>query len=180
MNKIERLIADLCPGGVPFESLKSLGSTYGGLTGKRKADFKEGNARFISYKDIFNNISVDLNSRNFVRVTSGEKQNCLESGDALFTASSETLNEVGMSSVVTATPSEEIFLNSFCFGYRFGDKGLVLPGFSKYLFRSHSVRKQIVRAANGVTRFNISKKRFLKGVRIPFPPLKCNMKSRIF
>ena len=141
MNKIDRLVADLCSHGVAFESLENLGSTYGGLTGKRKADFKEGNARFITYKDIFSNISVDLKSNNFVRVTSGERQNCLEDGDTLFTGSSETLSEVGMSSVVAATPSEEVFLNSFCFGYRFKNKALVLPGFSKYLFRSNSVRK---------------------------------------
>ena len=45
-----------------------------------------------------------------------------------------------------------------------------MPGFSKYLFRSTALRKQIVRTANGVTRFNVSKEK-MKKVRIPLPPV---------
>ena len=165
------LVASLCPEGVEFEILENLGSIYSGLKGKSRADFNDGGARFVTYRNIFNNIFVDLEANNFVRVAKGEKQNCLEVGDVLFTGSSETLDEVGMSSVVLDTPSEEIFLNSFCFGYRFKDKALLIPGFSKYVFRSDVVRKQIVKSASGVTRFNVSKKRFLKGIRIPIPPL---------
>ncbi len=166
-----KLIVQLCPEGVEFEILENLGSTYSGLKGKSKVDFNDWGARFVTYRNIFNNISVDLESNNFVRVAKGERQNYLEVGDVLFTGSSETLDEVGMSSVVLDTPSEEIFLNSFCFGYRFKDKALLIPGFSKYVFRSDVVRKQIVKSASGVTRFNVSKKRFLKGIRIPLPPL---------
>ena len=76
-----------------------------------------------------------------------------------------------LSSVVVDIPSKEIFLNSFCFGYRFNNEALLIPSYSKYVFRSNVVRKQIIRTASGVTRFNISKKRFLKRVRIPIPPL---------
>ena len=45
MSHIDALIAELCPDGVAFQSLEGLGSTYGGLTGKSKADFSNGNAR---------------------------------------------------------------------------------------------------------------------------------------
>ncbi|HMW19330.1 MAG TPA: restriction endonuclease subunit S, partial [Accumulibacter sp.] len=170
MSKIDRLIAELCPKGVEFKPLEELGATYGGLTGKSKVDFSAGNARFVSYKNIFNNLAVDLEANDFVRVGVGESQNFLALGDVIFTGSSETPDEVGMSSVVAAKPSEAIYLNSFCFGYRFNDDALLLPGFSKYIFRSDVVRQQIVLSASGVTRFNISKKRFLK-TRIPVPPL---------
>ena len=40
----------------------------------------------------------------------------------------------------------------------------------KFLFRSENTRKQIVKTASGVTRFNVSKKRFGKVV-IPIPPM---------
>lgn len=40
----------------------------------------------------------------------------------------------------------------------------------KYLFRDEKIRKKISKTANGVTRFNISKKRFAK-IKIPIPPL---------
>lgn len=170
MSRIDDLIAQHCPDGVEFKSLEELGVTYGGLTGKNKADFSNGNARFVSYKNIFNNLAVDLGANDFVRVGVGENQNSLALGDVLFTGSSETLDEVGMSSVVVEEPSEAIYLNSFCFGYRFNDNDLLLPEFSKYVFRSDAVRQQIVMSASGVTRFNISKKLFLK-VRIPVPPL---------
>ena len=170
MNYIEQMVAELCPNGVEFKMLEELGTTYAGLTGKSKADFSNGNARFASYKNIFNNLALDLEASDFVRVEAGEKQNAVTMGDVLFTGSSETPGEVGMSSVIVERPSEAIYLNSFCFGYRFNDDGLLLPGFSKYLFRSEAVRQQIVLSASGVTRFNISKKRFLN-TRIPLPPL---------
>ena len=56
MSRIDALIAELCPEGVEFKILEELGATYGGLTGKAKADFSDGNARFISYVNIFNNL----------------------------------------------------------------------------------------------------------------------------
>jgi type I restriction enzyme, S subunit len=170
MSRINDLIDQLCPQGVDFKKLEELGATYGGLTGKAKADFSDGNARFISYKNIFGNLEVNQKADDFVKVGINENQNFLKLGDVLFTGSSETPDEVGMSSVVVEKPSEAIYLNSFCFGYRFNDDGLLLPGFSKYIFRSDAVRQQIVLTASGVTRFNISKKRFLK-VLIPIPPL---------
>ncbi len=155
---------------VEFKALKDLGSTYGGLTGKNKSDFTDGNARYITYRNIANNISVNTTENEFVKVTEKEKQNRIELGDVLFTGSSETPNEVGMSSEVCSHPADPIFLNSFCFGFRFDDKDLFESGFLKYLFRSNHIRKQIIKCANGVTRFNISKNRFMK-IFIPIPPL---------
>lgn len=169
MSRIEQLINRFCPNGIELKPLGEIGSTYGGLTGKNKADFTDGNARFISYKNIFKNLETDLEVSDYVRVSEGENQNSLQLGDILFTGSSETPDEVGMSSVVTKNPSGKIYLNSFCFGYRFNSETKILPEFSKYVFRSDAVRQQIVSTASGVTRFNISKKRFLK-VRVPVPP----------
>lgn len=170
MSRTDDLIAKLCPRGVEFQALGAIGSIFGGLTGKSKADFANGNARFVSYVNVFNNIAVNVDARDFVRVEAGERQRTLRRGDVLFTGSSETADEVGMSSVVTADITDPLYLNSFCIGYRLNEPGVLQPDFSKYLFRSEGMRKQLIRTASGVTRFNVSKVR-LAQVRIPIPPL---------
>lgn len=120
--------------------------------------------------NVYSNIAIDTNINDMVRIAAGEKQNKIEYGDVVFTGSSETPDECGMSSVMTTQTSDDLYLNSFCFGFRLYDKTLLLPDFSKFLFRSENVRKQIVKTASGVTRFNISKKRFGE-VTIPIPPM---------
>jgi len=38
MNRIEKLIQELCPNGVEFKELGEIGSFYSGLSGKSKND----------------------------------------------------------------------------------------------------------------------------------------------
>ena len=95
--------------------LGGIGETYTGLSGKTKDDFGHGQARFVSYMNVFSNpisnpemtepIEIDL------------KQNEVEVGDVFFTTSSETAKEVGMSSVLLEKRGKT-YLNSFCFGFR--------------------------------------------------------------
>ena len=155
---------------VEWKTLDEISSIYGGLTGKGKADFENGNALYVPYKNIFNNIEVDFNNLETVNVYDDEKQYTIKYGDVLFTGSSETAEEAGMSSAVTTKIEQKIYLNSFSFGLRFNDDVELLPEFSKFLFRTLSIRKEIVKSASGVTRFNISKARFKK-IKIPIPPL---------
>lgn len=170
MSRLEKLIESLCAEGVEFKQLSEVGEFYGGLTGKSKDDFNEGNQKLITYTNVFTNASLNLDVDNKVRIGDNEKQNILEYGDIIFTSSSETQQECGMSSVVTVQPNEMLYLNSFCFIFRFFDKEIYLPEFSKYIFRSVDLRKQIIKTANGVTRFNISKEK-MKKVNIPIPPI---------
>lgn len=170
MSKLDELIQKYCPDGVEFRALGEIGSFYGGLTGKSKDDFKNGNARFITYMNVFSNMAVDLNTDTKVRISANENQRSLCYGDILFTGSSETPEECGMSSVVVDELNEPFYLNSFCFIFRLHDVSIMLPNFSKYVFRSSELRKQIVKTASGVTRFNVSKER-MKKVIVPIPPL---------
>lgn len=147
-----------------------LGSLFGGLTGKSKADFQSGNARYVSYMNVYANISTDVLPAETVKVEDGERQRRLSRGDILFTGSSETPEECGMSSVITVDPPEPLYLNSFCIGFRPHLADVLDPEFAKHLFRSLTMRQQIVRTANGVTRFNVSKKRLAK-VLVPVPTL---------
>lgn len=171
MSRFEDLLSKLCPNGVVFHELGDIGYLYGGLSGKSKDDFSNGNAKYITYMNIFKNIEVNTSENAFVKISDGERQTRVEVGDVLFTGSSETPHECGMSSVLTNKVEFPLYLNSFCFGFRPNDSEMLLPDFSKYLFRDLEVRKQIIKTASGVTRFNISKKRFVK-IRIPVPPIK--------
>lgn len=170
INVIESLIMKYCPNGVMYQTLNELGSFYSGLSGKCKKDFVNGNCKFITYINIYNNPAVNILVNDMVQIEDDEKQNSIEYGDVLFTGSSETPDECGFSSVVVDKIKEKIYLNSFCFGFRLTNKKLYSPNFLKYLFRSEEVRKKIKKTASGVTRFNVSKTKFGK-ISIPVPPL---------
>lgn len=75
MSRIEEMIRELCPEGVEYKTLGEIGQFYGGLTGKGKDDFKEGNAKFITYMNVYSNPALDLDISNFVRIAVNEKQN---------------------------------------------------------------------------------------------------------
>ena len=165
----------LCPDGVSYKRLGEIGYFYGGLSGKSKHDFANGNAKFITYMNVYSNLAVDTEISDMVKIGENEKQNTVKHGDILFTGSSETLDECGISSVLTKETNEKLYLNSFCFGFRLIDKDLLLPDFSKYLFRSKEIRKQIIRTASGVTRFNVSREK-MEQVIIPVPPLPVQQK----
>ena len=161
--------------GVEYKPLCELGTFYSGLTGKSKDDFSGGNAKFITYVNIFNHPSLETDVEEKVKIAEGEKQNTVQYGDMLFTGSSETPDECGMCSVLTHHTDEEMYLNSFCFGFRFNDLNDKSPDFMKHLFRSTDIRKKICKTANGVTRFNVSKKEFAK-IEIPLLPLDVQVK----
>ena len=155
---------------VEWKKIEDLGSYFGGLTGKTKNDFVDGNAKFITYMNVFTNPALDISTTGVVRISQGEKQNKIQRGDILFTGSSETPEEAGMSCVVTEDLKEDVYMNSFCFGIRLDHPEQYDLGYLKHIFRSNNVRKNISKAASGVTRFNISKSRFGR-ILIPIPSL---------
>ncbi|MEQ6122654.1 restriction endonuclease subunit S [Pseudotenacibaculum sp. MALMAid0570] len=147
--------------------LNELGGTLNGLTGKTKDDFDKGSCKYIQYKQVFGDSKIDPNGFGLVDVGETEKQTEMKYGDILFTTSSETPNEIGMSSVFMSE-IQNVYLNSFCFGFRPKSLENLIPNFSRFLFRSEKVRSSIVKLAQGSTRFNMSKTNFLKiRVRIP-------------
>ena len=81
MSKLEQLIKEHCPNGVPYKTLGELGIFYGGLSGKSKEDFKGGNDKFITYMNVYSNPALKLDVTGTVRISEGEKQNIVQYGD---------------------------------------------------------------------------------------------------
>lgn len=145
--------------------LGDCGTNYGGISGKTKSDFGHGSARFVPYTNIFDNPVTDTHRLEAVEIDS--KQNEVKYGDALFTISSETPEEVGMSSV-WLSDQHNVYLNSFCFGYR--QDGSFDPRYLACMLRSQGVRADLTLLAQGISRFNISKKKVME-LKVPQPEL---------
>lgn len=134
-------------------TLGELGTTYGGLSGKNKDDFGHGDAMYVTYKDIFSRPLI-TDTTECERVEVDTSQNEVRYGDVFFTTSSEVPEEVGLSAV-WLVDEPNVYLNSFCFGFRpTGDLDLHYLG---YVLRSLAVRSQFLLLAQGISRFNISK-----------------------
>ena len=140
--------------------LGNLGNTFTGLTGKTKEDFGSG-VPYITYMNIFKNNRIDINQVDYVIVKEDENQNSVRYGDIFFTTSSETAEEVGMSSVLLEEV-ERLYLNSFCFGFRLNNFKVLLPQFAAFILRSSNIRKQISILGQGATRYNLSKNQLMK------------------
>ncbi len=134
------------------KKLGDLGNTYTGLSGKSKDDFGHGEGRYVTYMNIFTNPIAS--SDGVAPIEIDKSQNAVKKGDILFTTSSETPDEVGMSSV-WLHDMPHTYLNSFCFGFRPNEPIDAL--FSAFLMRSPLVRENFYHLAQGISRFNISK-----------------------
>lgn len=141
------------------KKLGEVGYTYTGLSGKDKNDFGHGDAEYITYLNVFSNpiIKQEMN----LPIEIDNKQHSVQYGDVFFTTSSETPDEVGMSSVWLEN-KDNVYLNSFCFGYRLTEE--FDYRYLSYYFRSDSFRKRMVVLAQGISRYNISK---IKAMELP-------------
>ena len=145
--------------------LGDIGETYTGLSGKTKADFGHGQARFVTYMNVFSNPISDPEMTEPIEID--PKQNEVEVGDVFFTTSSETPEEVGMSSVLLEKRGKT-YLNSFCFGFRPSEK--IDSYYLAYMLRSESARDKIILLAQGISRYNISKNKVME-IAVSLPSL---------
>jgi len=156
--------------GLPWIEVRlgDLGATFNGLTGKAKDDFGDGSP-FIPYMNIFANSRLDLTHLDYVSLGHNERQNRVQYGDLFFTTSSETPNEIGMSSVLL-DEMPDLFLNSFCFGFRLNDFETMRPRFARFFLRGQDFRRSLHKLAQGATRYNLSKTN-LMNTKLLLPPI---------
>ncbi len=75
-----------------------------------------------------------------------------------------------MVSVYLNESSEDVYLNSFCFGVRLQTLDILNPRFASFLLRFVEFRKEIFKLAQGSTRYNISKSGILN-IKFKIPTL---------
>ena len=103
IEKLQSLIKGLNDNihkGIKGETVcfSDLGEAYSGLSGKGGDDFGYGEP-FITYMNVYQNTYISEKDYELVQIAPNEKQNSVQYGDALFTLSSETPEEVGIGAV---------------------------------------------------------------------------------
>jgi len=161
-------MSERVPEGWLQYKVEQIGPFFNGLTGKTSSDFGKGEP-FLNYMQIFKQQLSYNSGAGFVEILEGEKQNTVQYGDILFTTSSETPAEIGMTAVFLETKWSP-YLNSFCFGLRPHKNFPLVPEFANQFFRGDTFREDIRPLAQGSTRYNLSKEN-LKQLSITIPPL---------
>lgn len=142
---------------------------------KAKEFFGKGTP-IVNYMDVFSNsgfLCSDIEGK--VTLTSDEIRNYqVRKGDVFFTRTSETVDEIGMSSVMLEDIKDAVF-SGFVLRGRPKNGNLHLL-YKKYCFRFEKVRKQICSTSSYTTRA-LTNGRLLSKVFIAVPPDKAEQKS---
>jgi type I restriction enzyme S subunit len=117
--------------------------------------------------NIMSNPVLDKSFLHYVKIKIGEIQNVALKGDLFFNGSSETPEEVGMCSVLS-DDIPNLYLNSFCFGFRLNKEYKTDGLYLSYFIRSSQGRILFYSLAQGATRYNLSKANF-SNLSIPLP-----------
>jgi type I restriction enzyme S subunit len=125
---------DQIPSSWERSRIRMVGNLYGGLTGKKGDDFNreenKSNKPFVPFTNISKNTYISKDHFQYVNVEEGENQNRVLKNDLFFLMSSESYEDLGKSSILLEDV-EELYLNSFCKGYRVKDNR-VYPLFLNY------------------------------------------------
>lgn len=152
--------------------LKFIGYLYSGLTGKKGEDFanekNSSNRPFIPFTNIASNEKIDVSALQYVRIEDNEEQNLVKKGDLFFMMSSENYDDVGKTTILLNEVGE-VYLNSFCRGFRITDS-TIDPSFLNYVLLSSPNRQRLLIEANGFTRINLKVGK-INDLKVFFPPL---------
>ena len=141
-------------------TIGSLGSVSTSSVDK-KSKVGEDEVSLINYTDVFNSLDKKITAKiNFMRVTARSNQiitNQVHKGDVLFTPSSETKNDIGISAVVYEDIPKTLYSYHLL---RLSFKKELNLDFKCYLFNSEFVLKQFELLSQGLTRYTIGLNNF--------------------
>ena len=147
------------------EKLRYLGVCQNGIS--KSSDYFGEGFPFVSYGDVYRNYQLPEYVSGLIKSTDDDRVNySVRRGDVFFTRTSETIEEVGFSSVCLKT-IENATIAGFIIRFRpNGDE--LLPEYSKYYFRSDMHRRFFVKEMNLVTRASLGQE-LLKKMPIIIP-----------
>lgn len=125
---------------------------------------------FVSFKDVFDNTFLPIHLKQLVNSTNKERQSCsVMEGDVFLTRTSETQEELGISSVALRDYPEATF-NGFTKRLRPKQKHTIVPAYAAYYFRSPKFRTTITSISSLTTRASLNNE-MLSSLKITIPPI---------
>lgn len=146
--------------------VKYIGDTQNGIS--KGGEFFGSGYPFVSYGDVYKNIELPTTVAGLVESTEDERENySVRKGDIFFTRTSETIEEVGFSSVCTETIENATFAGFLIRLRPFTD--VLTTEYAKYYFRGDHIRRYLVKEMNIVTRASLGQG-LLKAMTVLIPP----------
>jgi type I restriction enzyme S subunit len=149
----------------------SLGQVYSFSSGlsKSRDEFGYGYP-FVSFKDVFENFFLPKTLGSLANTTEKERQTCsVRRGDVFLTRTSETQEELGMSSVALTDYPNATF-NGFTKRLRSLGTVEILPEYAGFYFRSPRFRALVTSMSSITTRASLNNG-MLSALKIVVPPL---------
>ena len=141
------------PSNWNIKRLRYIGKCQNGIS--KGGEFFGSGYPFVSYGDVYNNLTLPETVSGLIESTPEEQENySVMAGDIFFTRTSETIEEVGFTSVCLKTIEKATFAG-FVIRVRPFTEELV-PDYSKYYFSSDAHRRFFVKEMNLVTRASLS------------------------
>lgn len=149
--------------------IKYIGNTQNGIS--KSSEYFGHGYPFISYTDVYKNYSLPLMPTNLIESNEKEREIfSVKKGDIFFTRTSETIEEVGFSSVCEETINNSCFAGFLIRLRPFNVNSKIITSFAKYYFRSNLTRRFLVKEMNLVTRASLGQD-LLKSMYVLLPPL---------
>lgn len=143
----------LIPQNWNVKRLRYIGKCQNGIS--KGGEFFGSGFPFVSYGDVYNNLVLPENVAGLIESIPEEQENySVKAGDIFFTRTSETIEEVGFTSVCLKTIENATFAGFVIRVRPFTDE--LIPDFSKYYFSSDAHRRFFVKEMNLVTRASLS------------------------
>ena len=145
--------------------LRFLGKCQNGVS--QSGDYFGTGDPFVSYGDVYKNDALPDCVKGLAESSESDKENySVIEGDVFFTRTSETIEEIGLSSVCLSTIHDAVFAG---FLIRFRPyENILFKGYSRYFFRSLVPRVHFVKEMNLVTRASLSQE-LLKSLPVCLP-----------
>lgn len=136
-----------------IKRLRYIGKCQNGIS--KGGEFFGSGYPFVSYGDVYNNLVLPETVSGLIESTPEEQENySVKAGDIFFTRTSETIEEVGFTSVCLKTIENATFAGFVIRVRPFTDE--LIPDYSKYYFSSDAHRRFFVKEMNLVTRASLS------------------------
>lgn len=159
-------LVDRLPEHWNFTKLSALGKLSNGIS--KSGEFFGYGTPFVSYVDVYNNFSLPKPTGLIDSTIEEQNLYSVKKGDIFFTRTSETIDEVGFSSVCEDTIENACFAG-FLIRFRPKKSSAIYTGYAKYYFRNSYIRKFIDKNLMIVTRASLPQS-LLRDIIVLTPP----------